>query len=259
MPSFSPSPDRRPADAACSMAPEYSRPDVDPPRAVVSSGETGSLADLPWWDVFRDPVQELIRTGLSESKDVRIALRVAQARAWWTVTRSRLLPQIGTGASVFPNGSRRWDSPSASKTSERLDDPNITLSEVGLGISFDLDLSGELRGASEPPARTAGERGSATGPGRHAVATWPRRTSTCASWTSSRGHAGHGVTRMETLQIVRLRHERAGIRSRRAASQDQVDTTDASSPILSGARRDQKWLSVPCFASIQGPSRAAAA
>ena len=138
---------------ACSMAPEYQRPGLDPPRDWrVSAEGPGSLADLPWWELFRDvQLQDLIRTGLTESKDVRIAAaRISQARALWAATRSRLLPQVGTGASVIPQRLSQVGFPlGLSSTSERLDDPNITLSEVGLGISFDLDLWGKLRSASD--------------------------------------------------------------------------------------------------------------
>jgi outer membrane protein, multidrug efflux system len=138
--------------AGCSMAPEYRRPDVDPPRdwRVPAEGP-GSLADLPWWELFRDPdLQTLIRTGLTESKDVRIAAaRIAQARASWAVTRSRLLPQVGTGASVTPQRLSQVGFPLGLSAASERDDPNITLSEIGLGISFDLDLWGKLRSASD--------------------------------------------------------------------------------------------------------------
>jgi multidrug efflux system outer membrane protein len=147
----------------------------------------GSLADLPWWELFRDPaLQGHIRTGLTESKDVRIdASRIAQARALWAVTRPRLLPQIGTGPR-HPACSPRWDSRSASgDLPSGLDDPNITLSEVGLGISFDLDLWGKperlRRGALDLLASEEARQAVVV----MLVGDVARSTSTSASWTSS--------------------------------------------------------------------------
>ena len=57
---------------------------------------TNSLADLPWWSVFKDPVlQDLVRTALTNSYDLRIILtRVDQARALQAQTRSQFLPQV---------------------------------------------------------------------------------------------------------------------------------------------------------------------
>jgi multidrug efflux system outer membrane protein len=55
------------------------------------------LADLPWKDVFKDPVlQDLIRTALANNLDLRIAVtRIEQARAIQAEVFSGLLPHIG--------------------------------------------------------------------------------------------------------------------------------------------------------------------
>jgi len=44
---------------------------------------TNSLADLPWWGIFRDDhLQDLVRTALTNNYDLRIAItRVEQALA----------------------------------------------------------------------------------------------------------------------------------------------------------------------------------
>jgi multidrug efflux system outer membrane protein len=225
--------------AACSMAPEYKRPDVDPPRdwRVPAEGQ-GSLADLPWWEVFQDPaLRELIRMGLAQSKDVRIAAsRIAQARASWAVTRSKLLPQIGTGVSIFPERLSQVGFPlGLSKTSERLDDPNITLSEVGLGISFDLDLWGKLRSATD----AAKAELLASEEARRAVLvmlvgdvaqTYFDLRELDLELDITRAAR---ATRVDTLAIVRLRQEHGLVSDLDVRqAQIQVDTTDAIVPAL---------------------------
>jgi outer membrane protein, multidrug efflux system len=221
------------------MAPEYKRPDVDPPRdwRVPAEGP-GSLADLPWWELFRDPaLQDLIRTGLTESKDVRIAaVRIAQARAAWAVTRSRLLPQVGTGASVIPERLSQVGFPlGLSKTSERLDDPNITLSEIGLGISFDIDLWGKLRSASE----AARSELLASEESRQAVVVVLVGDVAQTYFDLREEDLELDITRAtresrtETLRIVRLRHEHGLVSDLDVRQAEiQVDATDALIPEL---------------------------
>jgi len=224
---------------ACSMAPEYTPPDVDPPPGWrVHADEAASLADLPWWEVFRDPsLQDLLRAGLAQSKDVRIAAsRIAQARASWTVTRSRLLPQIGTGVSVLPERLSQVGFPlGLSATSERLDDPNITLSEVGLGISFDLDLWGKLRSASD----AAKVELLASEEARQAVVvmlvgdvaqTYFDLRELDLELEITRATR---LTRIETLHIVRLRQEHGLVSDLDVRQAEiQVDATDAFIPDL---------------------------
>jgi multidrug efflux system outer membrane protein len=55
-----------------------------------------SLADLPWWKIFEDPVlQELVKTSLEGNYDLRVAVaRTEQARYQAIATRSAFLPQI---------------------------------------------------------------------------------------------------------------------------------------------------------------------
>ena len=88
--------------AGCAVGPNYRRPAVDAPAefrgaADNASASTNSLADLPWWGVFKDPVlQDLIHVALTNNYDLRIALtRVDQARALQAQARSQFLPQAG--------------------------------------------------------------------------------------------------------------------------------------------------------------------
>jgi multidrug efflux system outer membrane protein len=86
--------------AGCAVGPNYHRPAVDAPagfRDAHNEVLTNSLADLPWWGVFKDPaLQDLIRIALTNNYDLRITLaRIDQARAFQAQVRSQFLPQAG--------------------------------------------------------------------------------------------------------------------------------------------------------------------
>ena len=61
--------------AGCAIGPDYKRPAIDTPKAWrVEEKEAKDLANTAWWGQFEDPVlDELIRTALKESYDLRIA------------------------------------------------------------------------------------------------------------------------------------------------------------------------------------------
>jgi outer membrane protein, multidrug efflux system len=85
--------------AGCAVGPNYKRPEVNAPagfRDAANQVSTNSLADLPWWGVFKDPVlQDLVQTALTNNYDLRIILtRVDQARALQTQARAQFLPQV---------------------------------------------------------------------------------------------------------------------------------------------------------------------
>src|ERR1041385_5342473 len=83
--------------AGCAIGPNYKRPTVSAPTSfhgATNQVSTNSIADLPWWTVFKDPVlQDLVRTALTNNYDLRITLaRMDQARALQTQARSQFLP-----------------------------------------------------------------------------------------------------------------------------------------------------------------------
>src|ERR1700722_4084530 len=85
--------------AGCAIGPNYKRPTVNAPaefRDVSRESSTNSLADLPWWSVFKDPnLQKLVRAALTNNYDLRITLaRMDQARALQAQARSQFLPQV---------------------------------------------------------------------------------------------------------------------------------------------------------------------
>src|SRR5580698_6166144 len=79
----------------CVVGPNYSRPAVAVPASFrapepLPSSQAASLADLKWFEVFKDEkLQELIRTALEQNYDLRDAVaRVDEARANLGITRS---------------------------------------------------------------------------------------------------------------------------------------------------------------------------
>ena len=85
--------------SGCAVGPNYKRPAVDVPsdyRSAEGPAQQASLADLPWWEVFKDPrLQELIRTALKNNYDLRIAIsRVEQSRQIEAQARSQFLPFV---------------------------------------------------------------------------------------------------------------------------------------------------------------------
>jgi multidrug efflux system outer membrane protein len=81
------------------VGPDYRRPEAGAPpayRNAPAAGE-GSLSDLAWWDVCRDPkLHALVVSALTDGYDVRIAeARVGQARAVAAQVRGQRLPELG--------------------------------------------------------------------------------------------------------------------------------------------------------------------
>ena len=92
--------------AGCAVGPNYKPPTVAVPeqfREVQGPPAPGeSLADLPWWETFGDPVlKDLIDEALRNGYDIRIAaFRVDEARARAGIAKSQFFPQIGYGGDV---------------------------------------------------------------------------------------------------------------------------------------------------------------
>jgi multidrug efflux system outer membrane protein len=70
--------------SGCAIGPDYKRPAVARPETFrgQATAEAASLADVPWWEAFQDPILKgLIHDALGSNYDVRIAAaRVQEAR-----------------------------------------------------------------------------------------------------------------------------------------------------------------------------------
>ena len=155
--------------AACTLGPNYKRPAVAVPDvhrgAAAAANSPASLADLKWFELFRDDqLTALVSTALKQNFELRIAAeRVLQARAVYGIQRSDQLPSAGVsaaintvrspeaGANVVPSGA----------------DTNVTYTEAGFSLGWELDVWGRLRRLSE----AARARYLATAEARHGVIT----------------------------------------------------------------------------------------
>ena len=91
--------------SGCALGPNYKRPTVNTPgdfRSAQTAAEQASLADLPWWMIFKDEtLQKLITEALENNYDLRVAVtRVEQARQLAAQARAQFFPQIGYGGTV---------------------------------------------------------------------------------------------------------------------------------------------------------------
>lgn len=85
--------------AGCAVGPNYVRPIVKTPpsfRDDTEATSTNSLADLPWWAVFKDSaLQDLVRIALTNNYDLNLTIaRMDQARAVQMQARSQFMPQV---------------------------------------------------------------------------------------------------------------------------------------------------------------------
>ncbi|MFA6973029.1 MAG: efflux transporter outer membrane subunit [Gallionella sp.] len=85
--------------AACSVGPEYHRPDLDVPGSYRFQQEkpgAKSFTDLGWWEVYQDKqLQQILQTALENNRDVKIAAaRMAEARAQVGVSRLAQFPRV---------------------------------------------------------------------------------------------------------------------------------------------------------------------
>ena len=71
--------------SACTVGPNYHRPVVQIPDSFrtaqpVAAPQTESLADLKWFEVFKDDkLQDLISTAIQQNYDLRIAFANVEA------------------------------------------------------------------------------------------------------------------------------------------------------------------------------------
>jgi len=131
----------------CAVGPNYKRPAVKTPAAYrfATNPATNSLGDLPWWEVFQDPVlADLIRATLTNNYDLKQAVaRVEQARYAAIAARAPLFPQIGYGGDVGNGRNAAFNSPAA------LSGGTASSAQVNLNAAWEIDLWGRIRRLSE--------------------------------------------------------------------------------------------------------------
>ena len=125
--------------AGCKVGPRYKRPEITMP-AQLRSGEPApeqtSFGDTNWFEIFQDEIlRGLIKEALSANYDVRIAAqRVLDAEGQFTATGSGLFPQFGVQGAATRQGNKS---------------PTQSVLGAFAGVSWEIDLFGKLRSASE--------------------------------------------------------------------------------------------------------------
>jgi multidrug efflux system outer membrane protein len=134
------------AFSACAVGPKYQRPETEVPTAfryTLGPAEAASIADLGWWEMYRDPIlQGLIEEALRSNQDLRVAAaRVAAFRAQVGVAAADFYPQIGLGAAGgYGQQSAKNYVPGQG--------PSGAFA-VNLGMSWELDIWGRVRNATD--------------------------------------------------------------------------------------------------------------
>ena len=123
----------------CKVGPNYHRPPIATPTGWrLGPTSADSIANLPWWEIYRDPVlTNLISKALLDNQDLRIAAaRVEQSLGNYRSQRAALVPWL--------NGSADWSrgrSGIAGETASQFD-------AFGL-LSYEVDFWGRLRRLTE--------------------------------------------------------------------------------------------------------------
>lgn len=130
----------------CTLGPDYERPELAVPATYIQPVEEGeSIANVAWWDLFKDPqLQQLIRIALEENQDLGIAIyRIEEFRAIVGLTRADQYP------SVDITGSGGRTDPSENTFPGNATDEFVDAYRLSGDLFFELDLFGRLRRASE--------------------------------------------------------------------------------------------------------------
>jgi multidrug efflux system outer membrane protein len=130
---------------ACALGPRYRRPPLDTPavtRGQPAPTDPESVADLPWWSVFRDPaLRALVTEAIADSHDLRAAAaRVEEARNQIVIARADMLPQVGyEGAAI------RQRTPVVPGAQNRTFNSFLAT----FNLAWEIDIWGRIRRATE--------------------------------------------------------------------------------------------------------------
>jgi multidrug efflux system outer membrane protein len=135
------------------VGPNYSRPMIQPPDVFRGAGpatesDPTSLADLKWFEVFKDEtLQDLIRIALEQNHDLRDAvIRIDAARANLGITKADQVPTLAATADVTAlRSSRNGSFPVPDDVGQRRTFGGVVLNL----LSFEVDVWGRLRRATE--------------------------------------------------------------------------------------------------------------
>ncbi|MEI7891661.1 MAG: efflux transporter outer membrane subunit [Myxococcales bacterium] len=133
--------------AACSpVGPDYQRPQIQSPEQFRNQGakETASMADTPWWEVFKDDgLKGLVNEAVQKNFDLRVAVqRVEIARAQARAAGVEILPQV-SGVLAAGTGKGSLGMPSYTPPL------HSTAYNAGFTLNWELDVWGRIRRSAE--------------------------------------------------------------------------------------------------------------
>ncbi len=127
--------------SSCKMGKNYTRPEVEAPESFIyAEGDTSYNAALMWWDLFNDPVLDiLIRKALDNNKDLlATAQNVEAARLQLAIQKADLLPQFNYSGTAARGNFQAL----------KLPEPTNAFSVMGQA-SWEIDFWGKLRRMNE--------------------------------------------------------------------------------------------------------------
>jgi multidrug efflux system outer membrane protein len=136
--------------SACTVGPNYKRPDTPLPPQFHSAAQpesAASIADAKWIDLFDDDVlKQLVTTAIDRNFDLRIAAeRVEEARASLGVARANQYPFLDAQAlGQSTRSSTVGDFPVS--PGEQI---ASTYTQAGVALSWEIDFWGRLRRLTE--------------------------------------------------------------------------------------------------------------
>ena len=130
---------------SCAMGPNYSRPDIptsDSFRMAEEPKDLPSLANMPWWELYRDEeLQRLIRIALEENKDLKRAVAsIDEFQARLFTARMDFVPQLSATGNLPVARLGGFAVPGF---------PNPFNHYVQGSLSWELDIWGRIRRANE--------------------------------------------------------------------------------------------------------------
>ena len=132
--------------SSCMFGPRYARPDMDVPAAFRgASANDISVADLPWWKVFKNSdLQRLLSDTYSHNRDLKAMMAtVEQARQYVTVAQAPLFPWASYGGDISKGAN--------SASGRMLNNGGMTLEPASIqaGASWEPDIWGKTRRQTE--------------------------------------------------------------------------------------------------------------
>ena len=144
--------------SACSLAPDFHRPDLPVPAAwdatssSVVQADGAAWGDMGWKAFFPDQgLQGLIQTALEYNRDLRVAvLNIDAARAAYRVSEADLLPRVDAGLSEAAQRTPQALSQTIPKATRISHQYNANLAVT----AFEIDLFGRLRSLNQQALET---------------------------------------------------------------------------------------------------------